>query len=576
MSTLNFNTTNATFRQLLGNGMSYHVPSFQRDYSWADEQWDDLWQDIRSLFAEDGDPDHYMGYLVLQTNDNKHFEVIDGQQRLTTISLIILASLTVFRKLADQGMDSERNIKRLEQFQSSYIGYVDPVTLVSRPKLTLNRQTDDFYQTKIVSLSVESRPRNLNASEKQLLKAFRFFEERLAREYGAATEHAGETLASFLDQVVDKLQFTKITVTDELNAFKVFETLNARGVRLSSTDLLKNHLFSVVDAASQNKSGDIKSLETQWERIIDNLDGGDFPKFLRVFWNSQNKGVTKADLFKAIRRQINEPRHVFELLRGLDECASIYTALCAPYADAHLNAEEKYALDLLQCFHVRQPLPALLSCYRRFFETQRGDFMKILNAIVALSFRYNIIAELNPNDLEGMYNNIACNVMNGKLATARDAIALMRNNYPDDEMFAFNFARKELSTNNQRNNKIMRYILHKLEQQRNGGIPYDMDNARTTLEHVLPEHPSAEWDYMSDAIQDRMVFRIGNMTLLEAGKNRDIQNIGYSQKRLVYAKSEFKMTQAIAEEHETWDEAAIESRQQQMANRATSVWRINF
>jgi len=172
MSTLNFNTTNATFRQLLGNGMSYHVPSFQRDYSWADEQWDDLWQDIRSLFAEDGDPDHYMGYLVLQTNDNKHFEVIDGQQRLTTISLIILASLTVFRKLADQGMDSERNIKRLEQFQSSYIGYVDPVTLVSRPKLTLNRQTDDFYQTKIVSLSVESRPRNLNASEKQLLKAF--------------------------------------------------------------------------------------------------------------------------------------------------------------------------------------------------------------------------------------------------------------------------------------------------------------------------------------------------------------------------------------------------------------------
>ena len=577
MSAMNFNTTNAPFRQLLGNGMSYCVPPFQRDYSWEEEQWDDLWQDILSLFSADGDSDHYMGYLVLQTDDNKRFNVIDGQQRLTTISLLILAALTVFRKLAEQGIDPERNKQRFEHFRASYIGYVDPVSLVSRPKLTLNRQTDDFFQTKIVPLVVEANPRNRNASEKQLLKAFLFFCGRLEKKFAGASAdtNAGEMLASFLEKIVDRLLFTRITVSDELNAFKVFETLNARGVRLSSTDLVKNYLFSVVDATSQNKNDEIKALEMQWARIIDNLDGEDFPMFLRVFWNSQNKNVSKSNLFKALRRQIESTQNVFELLRGLDECSGIYAALCAPEADEYWNGKEKDALSLLKRFSVRQPLPALLSCYRRFFETQREDFGRILNAVVVLSFRYNIIGELNPNDLEGMYNAIACNVMAGKCVTAREVIALMQENYPDDEMFKVNFAKKVFPTNNQRNSKIVRYILHKLEQ-RWSGTSHDMEDAVTTLEHILPENPSDAWVHITDAIQGRMVFRLGNMTLLEAKKNRDLQNFAYSQKRPVYAESKFKVTQTIAEAYDIWDEAAIESRQMKMAMLAKSVWQISF
>ena len=113
--------------------------------------------------------------------------------------------------------------------------------MVPRSKLTLNRHNETFYQDYLVPLQ-RLPQRGLNASEHLLRRAFSWFKERIRERSG----DDGTAVASFVDAAVDKLFFTVITVTDELNAFKVFETLNARGVRLSTTDLLKNYLFSVV------------------------------------------------------------------------------------------------------------------------------------------------------------------------------------------------------------------------------------------------------------------------------------------------------------------------------------------
>ena len=152
--------------------------------------------------------------------------------------------------------------RRAEQLRASYIGYLDPVTLVSRSKLTLNRHDDSFYQNYLVPL--ERLPqRGLNASEQLLRRAFLWFKERIK----ARTEDDGTTVASFVDGAVDKLFFTVITVTDELNAFKVFETLNARGVRLSATDLLKNYLFSVVARGAAHES-EIDALAVREGRLL--------------------------------------------------------------------------------------------------------------------------------------------------------------------------------------------------------------------------------------------------------------------------------------------------------------------
>ena len=310
---MNFTTTNSTFRQLMGNGMSYRVPLFQRDYSWGADEWDDLWQDLVALFGEDPEPAHYMGYLVLQSADNRAFDIIDGQQRMTTLSLLMLAAVAHLTDLAAPADLADPQHRRAEQLRSNYIGYLDPVSLVPRSKLTLNRHNDSFYQNYLVPL--ESLPqRGLNASEHLLRRAFLWFRECIKERSG----DDGESVARFVDGAVDKLFFTIITVTDELNAFKVFETLNARGVCLSATDLLKNYLFSVVSRGNPHES-EINALEDRWEGIVGLLGSESFPESLRVFWNSRNRLVRKADLFKTMRSAISDRANVFQLIRDIGQ-----------------------------------------------------------------------------------------------------------------------------------------------------------------------------------------------------------------------------------------------------------------
>ncbi len=315
-------TSSETFRKLLGNGLTYEIPKFQRDYSWDIEQWDDLWQDIKALELEE-EVVHYMGYLVLQTADNKVYRVIDGQQRLITLSILILAVLDTLKGLIERGIDPEKNAIRSSTLRNSYIGYLDPVSLVPRNKIKLNRNNDDFYRQKLVPIGTLPG-RGLNASEKLLKKCFLWFGDKTKADY-----QTGESLARLVDLIVDKMFFTVITVSDEINAFKVFETLNARGVQLSSADLLKNYLFSVVDSTGAHSS-EIQEMESLWSRVIGKLGSEKFPGFLKTFWNSRYGSVRKSNLFKEIRKSIHSKEGAFSLLRALDDDSDIYIALRNP------------------------------------------------------------------------------------------------------------------------------------------------------------------------------------------------------------------------------------------------------
>ncbi len=171
MSATHFKAGNSTYRQLMGNGLTYRAPPFQRDYSWQEEQWEDLWTDLVATLGPDGERAHYMGYLVLQSDDEKSFDVIDGQQRLTTLMLLVLAVLKRLTALVNAGVEADANRQRVQQIRQTYVGYLDPVTLLTRSKLTLNRNNDEYFQRYLVPLA-QLPQRRLQVSVHLLRKAF--------------------------------------------------------------------------------------------------------------------------------------------------------------------------------------------------------------------------------------------------------------------------------------------------------------------------------------------------------------------------------------------------------------------
>lgn len=566
---MNFNTTNSTFRQLLGNGLRYSVPPFQRDYSWSDLEWEELWQDIEALFIEDAESAHYMGYLVLQTTNNKQFDIIDGQQRLTTLSILILAGLSFLKDMVSNGVDADRNNQRLHQLKNDYIGYTDPVTLIETPILKLNRHNDKYYRNHLITLD-KLPQRGLHASEHRIRKAFDWFKNKIKQKFGMEIS-SGQDFAQFLDDLVDKLFFTVITVNDELNAFKVFETLNARGVRLSSTDLLKNYLFSLASVDDLHDT-QIKHLEERWESIITLLGNESFPEFLRVYWNSRHKLIRKTDLFKTIRKHIRNREDAFKLVKDIELSADAYTAL-KDLQDVRWGEESKH-LKQLSMYRVKQPFSVLLASYEKFFENDRKGFLSIVRAISILSFRYNVICNNPPNEQERFYNRIAVSIESNELSSAQLVIKALDGIYPKDEVFKSAFATKQLKTTDNRNKKIVRHILCEIEKKVSE-VGRDENDDKFNIEHILPESLDDSWSDIDDTKVESMTYRLGNMTLLETSSNRDAGNKSFQEKLIIYSKSSLVITQGLAKNYNKWNLNSIESRQKKLASLATSIWKIS-
>jgi len=553
------NTSSQAFRELMGNGLIYEIPKFQRDYSWNTEQWDDLWQDIISL--KDGEEsEHYMGYLVIQSNDNKNFQVIDGQQRLTTLSILILTVLKCIQDLINKKEEVKDNEQRIASLRNSYIGYIDPVTLVPRNKLKLNRNNDDYYRNYIISLS-DLPNRKINLSERLMRNCFEWFYDKLKNQYST-----GEEFAKFVEIVAEKLFFTEIKVSDELNAFKVFETLNARGVQLSSSDLLKNYLFSVVDS-SKPHINEINEIESFWTKILNNLGNEKFQEFLRFYWNSKNKTVRKNDLFKAIRKNIKNKNEVFDLIRDLDRYSNIYIALQNPEDETWKESREiQKHLKELKIFGVKQPYSLLLSAY---FNLKEEEFLKVLKSSSIVSFRYNTIGGLNPNEQETTYNSIALSILNNKKFNKTD----FKDVYPNDENFETDFSNVSFK-NTSRNNKIIKYILTKTERYEYQ-TDLDLNSDLYTIEHILPEN-ILDWDNLTEDEIERCIYRLGNLTLLEASLNKEAAQKSYEEKKEIFKKSKVNITNQIPIDYNHWNEESISKRQRKLAKNAKSIWSIQF
>lgn len=562
MATINFDTSNKTFREILGNGLKYEVPRFQRDYAWTEEQWSDLWQDIEEVIQQQDD-EHYMGYLVLQRiNDNTSI-IIDGQQRLTTITLIIIAALYQLKELVEARDHPEENQQRLDKLLRSYVGDINPVSLTVENKLQLNRNNQFYFKTYLASLK-KPRVFRIKRSEKQLADACRFFLDRIKAE-----QWSGEKIASFVETMASRLLFTTIRVGSEVNAYRVFETLNARGVQLSTPDLLKNFIFSTIDRDHSAHDTLIADIEEQWSRVLEQLGKNDFSHFLLTEWNRRNPLARKNDLFKRIKRTITTQEAAFAQLSSLDAAAGIYTALQdadEEFWKSHQLPDALISLQSLNLFNIVQPMGIMITAWEKW---DRPEFLRLLRILEIISLRYNVICQLPAKDQEGIYSQVARAIYGGK--TLPEVLPDLRRLYPSDEDFKHAFASRVFKTRN--TSKRARYLLARIE--RHLSPDNVLDESLLTLEHILPEHPNEAWcnDFGDEGIED-WAERLGNMTLLTGSANKDADQLPFPAKKILLAQSPYLISRKAAEYTE-WNKAAIESRQRWLADQACSIWRVS-
>jgi hypothetical protein len=560
-------TATPDFLEFVGNGKRYSVPPYQRDYSWDDEHWDDLWNDILTL-REDPGSRHYMGAIVVQAKSDREFRVIDGQQRLATLSILALVIIGKLKQLAESKVDTDSNRERSIGLRNRYIGEKDPASLVESSKLTMNSTDDPFYQDYLVQLRTPRNPRSLPKSNRQMWKCFQWFSKRIDTidEY----KKNGERLAHLLNEVVARrLLFILITVDDELNAYTVFETLNARGLELSATDLLKNYLFSRVRVQA-----DLDALQRRWLRLIQTVSQEAFPDFLRYHLLCEQPKVRSNRLFKLIRDKVSSPEHVFELMEALEGRSELYAALADPAHEYWLELDGAKALVRERVLlRSQQTMPMLFAAWEKF---EPPEFVRLLKLANTLTFRFSTISNLNTNELEPAYHKAAKAILDGSAPGPRDVFNLLKNVYVEDKIFRQNFENIEVRTSGP-GKKLAKYILCRIESDLSK-TDVDFETDSSTIEHILPENPADAWtSVVPEQDWSKLIYRLGNLTLLEPRANRTIGNGLIDEKLEAFGGSRYAMTNKIADDNpQEWNAAQIDRRQAWLASRAEHLWRSDF
>jgi uncharacterized protein with ParB-like and HNH nuclease domain len=553
---------------IIGNGKSYLVPKYQRDYSWGKEDWEDLWNDILEITPGNA---HYLGYLVLQPvygNDDT-FWIIDGQQRLTTCSLLALAVTALLKKWVDEGIDPDDNKIRWEKETERYLGNYSTSKLTLSPKLTLNRNNDDYYKSWLMSLRPPPSYKALKPSQRLLQKSFDYFLTQLEERFD--NTKSGAELVEFLEKTVGAgLVFTTIYVEDDLNAFKVFETLNARGVKLSPADLLKNYLFSQVVKSSQL---DLEESERRWNNISDSLRNNDITTYLRHFWNSRHKLTRQTELFKAIQKDINGDKNpaakALTLLNDLENQVVFYTAFSSPN-DEIWNKDEREHLQVLTLLEVSTCFSLMLAVLTN---VDRQYFKTILRELAVIVLRYNLSGR-NPNEAERVFSDVANAVSSKALTEPRAIITALKSIYVTDDLFATTFTDLRIST--RRKKTLVKYLLVAIENQLSGSN-YHFQDATASIEHILPEKPGKVWeDYFSAEEEEEYKYRIGNYTLLQESVNNKLDNdTSFAEKLTAYKKSKFKLSSEYCL-YDSFTPETLTLRQERIAKTAKSVWKSAY
>jgi len=553
-----------TLGTLLRVGDTYNIPPFQRNYAWDEEQFADFWIDIARTLENDAQ-DYLLGSIVLNTSQAPDLLVIDGQQRLTTASILISALRS---HLLDQGHDALARI-----LESDFLARSDYQEQLFLPCLALNGHDKAFYNDFLfhnrpyAEIERLAQDDDLPPSNRLLARCFTYMHSKIA-ERCTADESIVMLAKKIIDAFNQKLVLIRIDVQDDQNAFLLFEALNERGKDLSKFDLLKNHLYLTSGNA-------LRTVQSDWEIMSQNLEYKRTVKFVRHHWMSNKGVVTERDLFSRIKSEIHTPLQAENYTAELCSSSDLYSAFITP--DHHIWAEFsnddrhtiRRLIERIELLSAEQLFIVLLAS----LEINRENFVSILKMLTNFTFRYSTICGFGTANLMNAFVDCAKALRSGTCVTADEIYRtyLARFN-PDNSQFHSAFARKAT-----RSNALARYILAEINDylSESASMKTQTDPFATDLEHILPKKYDANWKLKRKDFPggpDRFVYRLGNMTLISTRLNQDIGNTDFNTKKKAYAQDCLDITKQILSE-KRWTAVEIGRRQNWMASIAIKVWR---
>lgn len=348
-------------RNILSSGY-YRIPRFQRPFSWTRENIQEFWDDV----VRDNPTDYFIGSMVVFKEGSQRYGVVDGQQRLTTI-IVLLAVLRdalqefEFTDLAQgiQGLIERRNIDNKPEFilstETSYPFFQDHILKFGKPEVFVQEMKEEENLRR-----AHAQFKDLVYSKIQSIKTDTSLQER------KQSQTIKDSLIMIRDTLLDlKVIFVKLD--DEDDAYIIFETLNTRGKDLSLTDLVKNHVTKNL----KSQSASLDQAKVKWERILDTIEGSSLDlrtdSFIHHFWLSRYDYLPSKTLFKTLRKKIFKD-NAKQFLDDLVADSAIYRYIHEVEYRKWENNERRIrdALTALQLFRVTQQVPCVLSLVRAY------------------------------------------------------------------------------------------------------------------------------------------------------------------------------------------------------------------
>ena len=550
----------------------YSVPRFQRPYSWEKEQVTEFWNDT----IKDSETDYFIGSIVVYKKNDELLGIVDGQQRLTTITMILCAV---------------RDFYISEGFENSAKGVhalIEKVDLNNEQKFVLQTETSyPYFQEHIQKYEEPDIEVEYGVEEINLKKGFELINKFIKQEVDAikldkqlTKERKKKVIHEKLNDIRDrtlKLKVIYVELDNEDDAYVIFETLNTRGKDLSVGDLIKNHLTKNIKA--KNKGVDIP--KEKWKTIRDNIDSTskdlEIDTFLLHVWLSKYEFTTTKTLFKKFKKGISKVE-AKNFLDNLVIDSSTYKNIFDTET-RRWNKNElplKKSLSILYGFNVTQQTPMVLSVMREY-NAKRLKFKFAKEALEAIEHFHFIFTAITSQRSSGgvasMYSHYARKLSeakddNQRLNVIRDLRQKMRERIPTYDEFLAAFKTLVFTNGYTKQKKIIQYALAKIDEYYNkNGVSINYD--AMTLEHILPQNPTNKIKNHDD-----FYGTIGNLILIDEKTNTVLANKPFAAKKIVLQKSSIYIDNIIKNAKD-WTDAEIEKRTINLASIAyNTVFKI--